>query len=588
MQTTSKRRSLVMHPITRLVFAATLLPSTLFAAVERDAGPEGLAPPPAPGASVPYLVITDRQLAGAFTPLIHARTRDGLPAEVVTLQEIEEAFPGGVDLAERIRMFLQEAYANRGARWVLLGGDASVIPMRRARIRITGVSPPFPDIDLPTDQYYACLDGSWNTDGDGLWGENPLPPNEPGDAVDFFPELFVGRAPVATPAEVSAFVRRTLDYEQRLAGTAPRTSLLAADVIGGIVDGAILTENLRPSLETDPDREVVRLYENAAAWPGSMQESRATLLDAFDGGQDLAVLVGSGGQGIIAAGQEPADYVTSDDLLGLGNAPLHPFVYVMSAYTNAPDPPLSIGAALMRARHGGAAAVIGTTELQFVSLGDRMSREFFARALAPEATPVGAALANAIAALHAGFTSDFVRLSTQGAVLLGDPALRVDRSGAPPAPDRRHVFPARAQDATPGIPAAAIGDDVEGLTLAIGGDETHASRAALFSQHAAGHAEPAVRSQIVLENPSPSPARAFVALRFELPDAARSARYELAVFDLLGRRVRALAAGVATPGRVQIAWDLRSDAGLPVPDGVYHVRLSFAGTSVSRRMVVSR
>jgi hypothetical protein len=48
------------------------------------------------------------------------------------------------------------------------------------------------------------------------------------------------------------------------------------------------------------------------------------------------------------------DYVTSNDMLGLTNAQ-SPIVYVESAYTTDPDPPLSIGAALMLARRGGAA-----------------------------------------------------------------------------------------------------------------------------------------------------------------------------------------------------------------------------------------
>ena len=572
-----------MRFIVRLVLALALLPSTISAAIAPDTEPGGHASPPS--GDTPYLVVTDRRLQGSFMALIQARTHGGLPAAVATLEEIEAAYPSGVDLAERIRMFLKDAYANRGTRWVLLGGDASVVPMRRARLRLGSPG----DIDLPTDQYYACLDGSWNADGDALWGENPGP-GEPGDDVDFFPELFVGRAPVATPAEVADFVRRTLAYEDRLGVAGPRSALLAADVINGIVDGALETEPLRPTLEANPDRQIARLYENAAAWPGALQESRPALLDALDRGHDLAVLVGAGGPGVLVAGQDVccADYVTSDDVLGLTNGPLYPIVYFESAYTTDPDAPLSIGAALMNARRGGAAAVIGTTDLQFVGLGGTFMDQFFDHAIG-SAAPIGEALARAVAAIHSQFVGDFARLTTQGSVLLGDPALRVDAPAAALVSGGRPAFPARVDaSGSVGGPAAcvfdaAVSDPGNDLTLAITGHD-----GALQDAPVGGRGRETDPALARLEIPGPSPARSAATLRLDLPRAAAGAPFEVAVFDLLGRRVCTLARGAATEGRLEFSWDLRADSGTPVPSGIYVARLSFAGGSLSRRLAVLR
>jgi hypothetical protein len=551
-----------MRPIFRWALAAALLPSSLHAATLPEAGQGGS--PARPGAiATPYVVVTERRLQGAFMPLVQARTRAGLSAAVVTIESIEQAYPAGVDRAERIRMFLKDAHAN-GTQWVLLGGDDSVVPMRRARLRL-GL-PGLPgDLDLPTDQYYACLDGTWNADGDAFWGENPGP-GEPGDDVDFFPELYVGRAPVHDAAEAVEFVRRTLAYEDRLAAGGPRSALLAAEDINSIVDGAQIVENLvRPALEADPDRSIVRMYERAADWPGSLQESRPALLDALAGGFDLAVLVGAGGHGVLVAGKDFCcdDYVTSNDMLGLTNAPQYPIVYVESAYTTGPAPPLSIGAALMLARRGGAAAVIGTTDLQFVSAGGSLMREFFDQALAAGTPPIGQALAGAITALNSQQTFDLFRLTTQGTVLFGDPALHLDPVAAPVATraPRRNEYSVRA------VAGSAPG---AGVLTAVDANAATATNPAPVT--AAG-----ARSDV---------ARSMATLRFDLPPSAAGARYRLAVFDVLGRQVRALPEGTAGAGRFKVSWDLRSDAGTRVADGLYFARLSFAGISRASRVLV--
>lgn len=565
-----------MRPLIRWLLAIALLPAVASAAVsvvDETGAPLRLVPRPN-DPPVPYVVITDRHLQGAFMRLAQVRTHGGLNAAVVSLQTIENNYAAGVDLAEKVRLFLRDAHANWQTRWVLLGGDAGVVPIRCARLRL---GPGIGDIDLPTDQYYACLDGSWNADGDSLWGENPGP-GEPGDAVDFIPELFVGRAPVGAAAEAVAFVQRTLDYEDRLAATSPRSCLLAAEILGATYDLAYTAEQLRPVLEGDPGRSLLRLYENSAGWPGALPESRPALLQAFDGGLDLAVLLGAGGRGVFSAGQDPVDRVTSEDLLGLTNAPLYPIVYAMSAYTTDPGDPLSIGNALLNARRGGAAAVLGTTDLQYVVVGTIFMDDFFARALGPSASPIGAALASTIAA-HAQLQGDSYRLTTQGMMLLGDPTLLIDSpsSGSDP-------FAAAADVASK---VGTFAGELTSTTLAIT-ERTGGSLPAGGAVASGARVEfEAQMMRARLEVPEPSLARTGTTVRFELPSDA-AGTYMLDVFDASGRLVRALARGAAAPGRFELRWDLRSEGGATVPAGVYFVRLKVAGNSLAHRVVVLR
>jgi hypothetical protein len=53
----------------------------------------------------------------------------------------------------------------------------------------------------------------------------------------------------------------------------------------------------------------------------------------------------------------------------------------------------------------------------------------------------------------------------------------------------------------------------------------------------------------------------------------REAAVRLTVYDILGRRVRTLAAGSHPSGAHQVAWDGADEGGLPLPSGVYLVRL---------------
>ncbi len=60
---------------------------------------------------------------------------------------------------------------------------------------------------------------------------------------------------------------------------------------------------------------------------------------------------------------------------------------------------------------------------------------------------------------------------------------------------------------------------------------------------------------------------------------------DLAVYNLDGRRVAALNRDAA-PGEQVSIWNLESDSGEPVSPGLYFLRLSAQGVSVSRKILV--
>jgi hypothetical protein len=184
----------------------------------------------ATGPCFDYLLMTSSNLVSAFQPLLERKIQDGLAVKVETVETITNTFSGR-DVPEQIRNYIRYAYTNWGISYVLLGGGTTIIPCRHAYVHVD-VAPK--DSYVPCDLYYACLDGSWNANGDKHWGE--ATDGENGGDVDLLAEVYVGRAPVATVTQVNTFVEKTLRYEA--GGNANYTNaLLMATFLGEFPTG---------------------------------------------------------------------------------------------------------------------------------------------------------------------------------------------------------------------------------------------------------------------------------------------------------------------------------------------------------------
>ncbi|HYW68480.1 MAG TPA: C25 family cysteine peptidase, partial [bacterium] len=117
------------------------------------------------GSGVEYVIVTSEEFEPQFQEFADWKTRLGVPAAVRTVSWIEQNYPDGVDLPERIRSFIQDAYSYWGTTYVLLGGDTGIVPERLAYSSYQGGEM------IPADIYFSSLDGDWNDDGDELFGE---------------------------------------------------------------------------------------------------------------------------------------------------------------------------------------------------------------------------------------------------------------------------------------------------------------------------------------------------------------------------------------------------------------------------------
>jgi hypothetical protein len=446
--------------------------SSMAPASERAAQPFAATQLPSlHGSPVEYVIITNEEMQGEFQRLADWKTRSGVPAVVRTMSFIRQEYPQGSDDAERVRYFIRDAYSRWGTKWVLLGGDTEVLPTRLARTVFYGGE------YIACDMYYSCLDGNWNADGDSLYGEGYFSLSNTGDAVDLFPEVYVGRAPTTTAAQAAQFVDKSIQYVTApdLSGYLSRV-LFFAEVLfpqnwspgmGTTLDGAELVEEVLPHTDAAPNIATVRLYENHldARWrPGAYLETRSAVIDSLNRGYNVAVHVGHGYRNVMSVGD---NNLTNADAMSLTNGSKLVNLYAINCTSNAIDFP-SIGEAFLHAPSGGAVTCIGSTRFDFPTAGRAFQAEWFRLLFEDSVTAIGELQSLQKIPFIGSSTYDGVyRWTEMTLLLLGDPELRV-YLGEPRVLAVVHP------------PSLALGDSLVTVNVATGGQPLQGARVTLY------------------------------------------------------------------------------------------------------------
>lgn len=379
-----------------------------------------------------YVIITNEEFAAAFEPLAQSRREQGLHSEIVTTSWIDSNYRDGADLQESIRLFLREAYQTRGLSYALLGGDAEIVPPRYVRSYFYPVNQ---STDIPADLYYSSLDGSWNANLNGIYGE-VFSDGTPGDVVDLAPELAVGRAPVKTVAQVNTFVAKVAEYENPTNPQIHGRALFMSEVLfpsawDGIqsiqLDGAFFSENLifDAILGGVNFIQSWRLYENYTAYLGATEQSLQACLDSMQSGN--YGLVNHVGHGFYYNMSVGGGNVFVGDANALTNAPNYFLLNALNCASGAFDFDCLLESFVQNPA-GGAVASIGSSRSAFPYTADRYQQEFFQQVYVDNNLRMGDAI-NGSRLLYTGLTgSDASDRWTQfGFCLLGDPAMRVWR-----------------------------------------------------------------------------------------------------------------------------------------------------------------
>ncbi len=160
-----------------------------------------------PDTNNPYdmIIITGAEQSSWFADYVTWKESKGISATVVTTQDIYANY-AGIDHAEMIRNYIIDAYqaystTTNPLKYVILGGDDEIIPIRG----VYGEVGDNIDYNMPSDLYFACLDGNWDSNMNLVFGE-------PSDEVDYYPEISVGRIPAETQIEFDNFFHKVYHY----------------------------------------------------------------------------------------------------------------------------------------------------------------------------------------------------------------------------------------------------------------------------------------------------------------------------------------------------------------------------------------
>lgn len=188
---------------------------------------------------------------------------------IISVEDIYSTWPGR-DNQEKIRNFIKNAVTSNGTQYVLLGGDAEIVPYRKTWCR--KAIGDWNDT-LPCDLYYSDLDGNWDVNGNGVFGEMS-------DSVDMYPDVWVGRAPVSISEEVMRFSDKFTTYCQSN----------GADYLKKVLLVGMDLDNLTPTAEAmeyycanyiPPQYNITKVYDSQSS------NHKTSMLNALNSGVNI-------------------------------------------------------------------------------------------------------------------------------------------------------------------------------------------------------------------------------------------------------------------------------------------------------------
>jgi hypothetical protein len=579
----------------------------------------------ASGNSIEYVVITDSALAPSFAALTRYRNQTGVAATIELIEDIKSQYSGRDD-AEKLREYLKQFYAD-GGRYVLLGGDESILPVRYAYNFNTDTA-----IDISSQQicdlYFADLTGDWDTDSDNVWGE----PYD--DHADLDPELLLGRLPFSRPQEVDNYIHKLIAYETSPGNGDPsyltKAFFFSSDQMRDYSPGGQhyrIAQAYPPVFYVDTTHGVEQTRGDD---PEPTNLPAEELVGIVSQGYGIVNIIAHGSNSLFSvrtagynnwpkSGLRASLDTTRGDLVSkLTPNGLTSLYYSLACANGAFDynlPPFNedapnLAQTLLGLNDAGAVAFVANSRWGWVSTSYLLQKTFFDSLFAYPERPAVAAMYSSKAAYF------YFRDLVYGQNFLGDPAMRVYCR----VPEKLSVevsctadtlcVTVRSDGTTPagcritlssgdGIAGEYTADNNGRATIVYPfgmGTSYVVTAAKVGSTVAQTSFTPSIalgvddeRSMLpgsfALFQNYPNPFNPTTTIAYDLP---RKARVHLAIFNVLGQVVRILEDREVTAGHHEVVWDGRAASGIEVASGIYFFKIEAGNFCDVKKMALVR
>lgn len=358
--------------------------------------------------SVPCLIITHPSYVDDWEPLATKKTKQGTRTEVLETTYIGNYYSAG-DLQADIRACIKDYYDNHHLEYVILGGNESSVPFRFVFNDLYG-----PGQTFVSDYYYACLDGDWNADADGVYGE-------PEDEVDLVPEVAVGRIPTFGAADIATYLDKLEDYESATSNGWRTRVLGHGSKMFREGDGRRHTSHML-SYFTD-SMSITELYDDTAIGTATKEN----FIESFNEGNGIVLLYGlaqNAGDYILWRGHAD-DVLYTGDVDTLSNNHMPSVVYSNTCWNHDYDESC-MAEHYMNHDSGGAVAYIGSSCNDFILCSREATEYFFEHLFGGGPYEIGKLLNQAKSVLIS--ESDYeggYRHTMFSYLLSGDPQMRI-------------------------------------------------------------------------------------------------------------------------------------------------------------------
>jgi hypothetical protein len=227
----------------------------------------------------------------------------------------------------KIRAFMQDAQANWGTTFFLLGGDTTIVPYYSRTFTVAPES-------VPNDTYYADYDSDWIC------------------------EVHVGRAAVRSASEIPGFISKVLTYEKSppLSNYAKTAAFFGFDLKA---HGSGEGENMM--------KDIKNLYLPASWTYRSEYDSepgthKADVIAFLNQGNNLANHADHSGTDAMGAGYtNHGDTISSSEMGGLYNGTRQSILYSLGCWACDYAADICVAEAFVRNPAGGGVAFVGNS-----------------------------------------------------------------------------------------------------------------------------------------------------------------------------------------------------------------------------------